>query len=339
MASSSPQYGIGQYGVGQYGLGILPGTIGVPFIGHTLHINSVVKATGNLESRVVFNQFDEHGLLLGTERLPGEKNWEYKRRLLDVFSNRANSTYRGLINGITRELGLSLYSPLLVNPRTNVDGSFLASDPYIKFDGAYLYLYSDYTQGILDYQIDRYQVGGNFEHLQRLINLINTTSFFEAALVDGTDPFTRSMTIINQSNRITSKEDLVPSSNRFRLEHNHIVPGTLFLSTNDVYFNRVENVTDISEYGDWHIDYLTGIFTGYSIPGTFIGIRYQYTDYPFKPLASDIILHDINDDNFKTKMFEQILLDDGTYTHGIPTEIGVDIINELLSVTPMYWGV
>lgn len=54
----------------------------------------------------IWNCFDEFGLLLGLPRIPGEKNKNYKTRLLDVYTNPANSTYQGLLNGISRELGL-----------------------------------------------------------------------------------------------------------------------------------------------------------------------------------------------------------------------------------------
>lgn len=54
----------------------------------------------------VWNFFDEFGLMLGTPRLYGERNASYKGRILDVFRRPANSTRRGLVNGIARELGL-----------------------------------------------------------------------------------------------------------------------------------------------------------------------------------------------------------------------------------------
>lgn len=54
----------------------------------------------------VHNFFDEFGLLLDTARLYGEKNREYKERLLDVFRHPANSTKTGLEFHLARELGL-----------------------------------------------------------------------------------------------------------------------------------------------------------------------------------------------------------------------------------------
>lgn len=52
----------------------------------------------------VWNFFDEFGALVGCQRLRGEKNLSYKKRILDVFKNPANSTKTGLANGIAREL-------------------------------------------------------------------------------------------------------------------------------------------------------------------------------------------------------------------------------------------
>lgn len=54
----------------------------------------------------VWNAFDEFGLLLGIERLFGERNEAFKRRILDVFQKPGNSTKTGLTNALSRELGL-----------------------------------------------------------------------------------------------------------------------------------------------------------------------------------------------------------------------------------------
>lgn len=57
----------------------------------------------------VWNFFDEFGALVGCSRLKEEKNESYKKRILDVFKNPANSTKLGLANGIARELNVRKY--------------------------------------------------------------------------------------------------------------------------------------------------------------------------------------------------------------------------------------
>lgn len=59
-----------------------------------------------LEIHHVWNSFDEFGLLLGLKRLYGERNAEFKERILDVFRYPANSTRLGLYHAVARELGL-----------------------------------------------------------------------------------------------------------------------------------------------------------------------------------------------------------------------------------------
>ena len=105
----------------------------------------------------VWNELDEFGLLLDLPRIEGERNPSYKQRLFDVFVNRASSSYRGLINGITRELGLSLYHAMTVTPVLNPDGTTIGTNPAISFDETRCYVYSDWTDsssGLVD-TIDR----------------------------------------------------------------------------------------------------------------------------------------------------------------------------------------
>lgn len=335
------QYGVFQYGTDQYGKGDPTTPGGPPSIGHQFNLNAIPRVVDTPQINNTFNQFDEHGLLSNLSRIRGETNWAYKRRIINVFVNQANSTYRGLINGITRELGLELFCPIKIQPKTSsVDGRFFAADPYIKFDGVWLYLYSDLANNVLELKIDRFEPGGNCEHVYRLVNFINQHStYFEAFLEPNIDPLTRSMTIINQSNREYIANETIVESTKIQLKNNHLVPGTLAFSDIKAFIKEVDSSSVVTNPGDYHVDYLRGIITTNVVPVPASIVDYQYTIYPFCPLASPVILHDINNDNFKIKMFKQVLQDDGTNEHGLPTEIGVDIINELISVSPMYWGI
>lgn len=62
------------------------------------------------EVHAIFNELDEFGLLVGTERLPGEDNASYRERLLSFRKARPSSTNQGLVNAISRELGLEEYN-------------------------------------------------------------------------------------------------------------------------------------------------------------------------------------------------------------------------------------
>lgn len=68
----------------------------------SIHTIFVAPSTYN-----VWNCFDELGMLVSLDRIPGEKNKAYKQRILDVYANPGNSTHDGLINAISRELGIA----------------------------------------------------------------------------------------------------------------------------------------------------------------------------------------------------------------------------------------
>ncbi|MHA2063327.1 MAG: hypothetical protein ACXABY_02980 [Candidatus Thorarchaeota archaeon] len=56
--------------------------------------------------QALWNVFDEHGLLMDTERLPRELNADYADRIQDVMLNPGGSSFVGVVNGGARELGL-----------------------------------------------------------------------------------------------------------------------------------------------------------------------------------------------------------------------------------------
>lgn len=298
-----------------------------------------IKYIGTPVAGSSFNHFDEAGVLLDLPRTKGETNQSYKRRLLTVFSQRANSSYQGLLNAMTRELDLELSYPIEISPRVNSHNELVATDPYILFQGPYLYLYSDYANSILEIKIDRYEPGG-YEHIGKLIDKINTTTYFSAQVIDDSLAlYQKSMTIANQSNRVRVDYEVVPESAKFRLKNNYICSNTLFFSDRTVFRTEVSSEASVVSAGQYYTDYNTGITRVYSMPNPNTSVRYEYHDIAFRPVVSPVIIQPIAASDFKDKMFEQILLDDNTYADGKATSLGVSIINELLSVYGLYYGV
>lgn len=300
---------------------------------------SQIDAIGVPSPKNEWNQFDEHGLLVGIRRLAGESNASFRRRLFDSFTNIANSTYKGLINGITRELGLELYYPISLQPKLSpTTNKLYAPDPYIKISGSYIYLYSDYENEVLECRIDRFEPGGNYEKLKWLVDVINQTTYFEAGLTNVNYGLDSSMVLVNQASRATFLEIIQPST-KFQLAHQHVVPGSIKLIDGSSSL-RVEmrHPDEVDRAGRFYVDYHRGIITVFSLPPVKTTIQYQYNNYPFYPVASPVIIGDIEDEDFKVKLFNQILQEDGNYVSGLPTEFGNDILNKLMSIYPMYWG-
>jgi len=189
-------------------------------------------------------------------------------------------------------------------------------------------------------QINRFTPGGNYESLERLVEGINDNSNYFTGVIRDTDyNLTKSMTILNQSNRQTVVFERIPASTKFKLKNTNIVPGTIFFMNRTCYRTLMDSESDVIAPGQFYVNHADGVVVSYSVPTIGDSVRYQYGVFPFYPVASPIILHDVSSENFRhIAMFAERITDAGDRVNGLPTELGTDIINELMSVKPMYWG-
>lgn len=313
--------------------------------GHNLSINvNQVDIVGIPAASSVYNQFDDFGLLIGLNRLPTESSVSFKQRLLDVFVHKANSTYIGMMNGITRELGLSFFKPFRLRPTTST-GTFIAEDPVFIFNGPFLELWRDHNNGVLEMEIDIFHQTGSAYTIKELFNYINAHStYFIADQFDSAYQYQRSMTILNQSDVSLITAEPIPAATNFTLSLPALDGGRISLT--DVTFtdtftfsNMVSASNLVLTQGDYYINAYTGDVVVFSAASNGTIIRYKYVHYNDMYLrASPIIIHNMQNDNFNRLMFQQVLADDGKLYSGIPTEFGADIINELLSSYPLYYG-
>jgi hypothetical protein len=291
------------------------------------------------EFQNVHNQLDSLGLLLGLPRVEEEKNVDYRQRLYDVFVHRANSTYLGLIYGITRELGLSLFEAIRIQPILAGDIP-LGSNPVITFEETKCKIYSDISdeENGLVISLDRFDLNGGYYSFNELIDAINDTGYFTATLQSGVNGNTRSMQIYNQSTiTLVNSETIAATDNIVTLANKKLIEGSILVSSSMVT-DRVASQNLITKSYQYYIDKENGILYTGTVPESSATIRYKYRNDDYYAMASPIILHNLQSDDFKAKMFEQILLTDNTYANGAPTVLGAEIVNELLSVYGSYLG-
>jgi hypothetical protein len=251
--------------------------------------------------------------------------------------NRADSTYLGLIYGITREVGLSLLDMLEIVPVLDVNGDPVVAQPAIEFIDTKCHVYSDYDNGTIDSTFDRFDVDGNAWTVGDLVDRINETGIFTATLAPDAESQMRSMMIFNQKSiGEVINLDISEAGVKVVLPDTNLIDGTVAI-TSDNLLRRRDSEGEIEQLGDYFVDLQNGtiITSGAPAPGSIV--RYQYRNDDFLVLASPVILHNLQSDDFKTKMFEQVTEDGETY-NGLPTNLGADIVNELLSVYPSLWG-
>ena len=281
-------------------------------------------------------------MLLGLERLRGEKNSAYKQRLMDVGINRANSTYTGLMNGINRELGLVSYDTIeVLVAGVIVDGTV----PAVFIDHASITLYEDYAEGVIDTEIEIYdKEKDNYAHkISDVVTAINVSAMFSCTLVDALRADDFSMTLVHQDSNVEVFDELIPMSNRFFISSSDIIAGTVSFSESDVFYSRVESSdTSLMVAGDFFIDNVTGEVIVKNTPSGNGTVSYTYRDVkatsPFTLVTSPVLIKDVNDDVFQNRMHDQFISPTGEEYGGLPKSEYVDIVREVLSKRGLYWG-
>lgn len=285
----------------------------------------------------VFNELDKQGILLDLPRLEEERNHEYKQRLMDVFVHRSDSTHMGLIHGITRRLGLKIINCMRIVPVLDGSGVPVLPMPAVVFKETKCYLYSDYRTKTLLTTIDRWERSEDAWDLLGLMNKINNTACFVATILDDAVDGDRSMTIFDQSSiRIVEREEIGGKGSRIVLDYGNLISGSVTVSSPNLT-RRVQLEEDLVHSGDYLVDMENGIIFSTAAPISGSAVRYMSRNDEFIVQSSPVILHNLQSDDFKTKMFEQVQSDDGM-VNGRPNALGADIINELLSVYATNWG-
>jgi len=296
-----------------------------------------MEFTGSdIQPHQVFNELDKFGLLLGLERLPQESNIIYKKRLLDVFTHRANSTTQGLVYGITRELGLEIEQKLLIKP-TGDD-----TKVGLSIKGTKLCVYSDYYNkefldiGGVDQEYDLWNLDGNAYTLQEVMNIINgNASIPFLATHLGSDLSERSSTLLECSTSSDAlTESLSGKGTVISLDNDAVVEGSEYFFPSR--FEKVNTASEVTEAHHYHLDYLSGTITTFVILPRDAYIRYNYRIKELYVESSPVIIGNLQSEDLREKMFVQVEQpNDEPAVDGRPTHFGADIINELLSVHPL----
>lgn len=282
------------------------------------------------------NHFDQMGLLLGLPRLPGEKNPDYRLRLLDVYTRRAGSNLTGLVNGITRELGLDQYDALTISTSSSTYPRVIVHDTEIQFYSKWR-ISTDY---VLEGTLDIFSRDSDSYYLDGLISEINDLASFSASLASGIDGHTPSFVLTQTDSRQWQDNEEIKPMHRIHLDNTAIIKGSLKFSYEgrNIYVSEKTSEDNVTSAGDYYVDYTNGILYSYSLPSVNITCRYMYDELPLTVSASPVSLFEFGSDRFLDKVFQQVLMPDGTYEDGLPEHEAVDLINELFEAKPMLWG-
>jgi hypothetical protein len=100
------------------------------------------KFTG--EEHWYYGALDKHGLMVGLDRNPGEKNWDYRTRLISFAASRTGAHMEGLFWALAHELGLQPEPQALsLEPRRDGYGEMVGINIYFQVGSTAVYIESD----------------------------------------------------------------------------------------------------------------------------------------------------------------------------------------------------
>ena len=308
----------------------------------------------------VWGPLDEWGLMLDLQRLPGEQNPDYRSRLYRVFTRPTDSTYQGLLNAITYELGLDFYDLISIDFTTTdpTDVGLQVGEtpqPRVTLKDGVLTLYGHYVNDDenMIVQIDnKPQI--NMRKLEYvdptdLLDAINTTGIFTAydIAIEGVGAEPRedwSYTLASLDTNVWIVDEVIPSSTRFTLANSPLNEGMFFFGERKIFQILKTSEGALSQPGDFYVDIATGEVVTTSLPSGDGKVRYQYRDVPVSLEASPVSLGYIGSIEMQRYFFTQLelnLFDSPLerFINNIPTLEGTEIINELYRASNNYWGI
>jgi len=307
----------------------------------------------------VWGPLDEMGLTLDLQRLPGEDNPDYRSRLYRVFTRPTDSTYQGLLNAITYELGLDFYDLMsieFVGGPTDVGLQVGETpQPRVTLKDGVLTLYGHYVNDDenMIVQIDnKPQINmRKLEYVdpEELLAAIDATGIFGATdiAIEGVGAEPRvdwSYTLAALDTNVWIVDEVVPSSTRFTLANSPINEGMFFFGERKIFKTLKLSESAMSQPGDFYVDIATGEVVTTSLPSGTGRVRYQYRNLPINLEASPVSLGYIGSTEMQRYFFTQLelnLFDNPLerFINNIPTLEGTEIINELYRASNNYWGI
>ena len=308
-------------------------------VGLAVNVSAVQQVILAPERKNVVNRFDEHGDLLTLDRLPDEGNVDFKARMLDLSVHPGGPTYEGLLNNLCRELGCPRYHAVTIDLKLDSNGSPVAPNPRVDILADKVVLYSDWrthTNYTIDKEINIYDQGSEGYFLYQLVNEINTSSYFSAAIPSGVRTNTHSVNLFRGTSYDVVFSEAIFSYRQHKFNNYRLVVDSLWFSeSRDIFKTKV--LTLPSSAGEYYIDYDNNFVITYSVPSGNGICGYAYNTFPMQVDASLIHIYSLQDDNFVKKLFRQEETESGTLS-GLPNTEGSEIYHQLYKETKVFWG-
>lgn len=307
--------------------------------GFSFNISTPVEISGKPTKKSIVNQFDLLGDMVSLKRIEGENNADYKQRIMDVSVHTGGPTYSGIINNITRDMGLSREHAISIELKLASSGDPIAVNPRVDILAHKIIMYSDWRPDgteVVDTEIRIYKTDDPGYFLDDLVALINASTCFSATIYSDVRPNLHSSNLIMGSSDNIIQGDLINASNYTKLATSYIIQNSLTFDEENIF--KTEVTSTPTARGEYMIDYINGKIYTYDVPSGLAGVYYHHALFPLVVDYSPIRLYTLQDDNFVDELFQKDTLDSGEEINSLPNTEGSEVYHQLYEEMKVFWG-
>lgn len=280
------------------------------------------------------NGFDETGIGLGLNRLPGENLSTYRRRLLLEARDRSGPAEDQFIRSVGRKVGefdIPVFEVDVVRDSNEIP---LAADPYIEITSTHVRAYSDWTNDTLDFEhniVDR----DDAYFLREIFTAFDSSTFFDITVLDSAYTFRLSSHLRFDNTERFVRAEFLRESRANRLANDYV--REIYPQAFQHFETEVNTLAEVDELGKYYIDYLNGVVFTFEFAAGIIA--YKYREFPFRLWWQPVRSWPYNDAD-KTYRFNDDLISDETGSAAplLLNSEGARIANTVLIVHPLGWG-
>lgn len=307
-------------------------------LGFVFYVSTPSQVKGVPTKKTIVNNFDYSADLVSLERINGESNIDFKKRIWDQTVNPGDASYEGIVNEIGRQLGVLREEGIVIELKLGSSGEPVAISPRVDILSNRVILYKDYnpTNPVIDKEIRTYKQGDDGYYLNDLISEINSSECFSAQIIDGVRANSFSSCLIRQSSSGRIPIDYLKADRLNNLDFGYLNKGTITFDEANIFVTEVSG--EPSSAGEYNIDYTNGRITSYDTPSGERSCSYDYNIFPMEVDISPIQAFSFQDDNFRDELFEKKEHASGEELDSIPNNEGSEILHQLFMETKVFWG-
>jgi len=274
---------------------------------------------------------DELGLRHGLERFPEELLSDYRRRLLLEARDPSDPSGQSLIRHTNRKAGefeLPVFDIELVLDSEDLP---VALDPHVEVTSTWLRAYHDHESEALDFEVSLLEN----KWLEDIVAAFTGSLYFSLTLLDDYDEYLKSNHLrIGNTTKMHSARQLFGSFQN-AMPDKHI--KEMWFSNLSVFQDLKDTKGQVTESGDYWIDYDEGVVISYDVQaGT---AYYRYGEFPHRVYWQPIRVQFANDVDldYETKNF--LVSDEtGELEPLLLNSNGGLLWNQVLAAHPLGWG-